>query len=61
MIEKKYQLVELVSIYAQKLLCLKFSDRYNCLEFIGWKLILTSSASLTIPLNPLLSKIENSQ
>ena len=32
---KKHQLVKLVSIYAQKLLCLKFLDRYNCLEFIG--------------------------
>ena len=34
-IEKKFQLVELSSIYAEKLLHLKFFDCYNCLEVMG--------------------------
>ena len=34
-IEKKFQLVELLSIYAEKLLFLKFFDSYNCLEVMG--------------------------
>ena len=34
-IEKKFQLVELPSIYAEKLLYLKFFDSYNCLEVMG--------------------------
>ena len=34
-IEKKFQLVELLSIHAEKLLYLKFFDSYNCLEVMG--------------------------
>ena len=34
-IEKKFQLMELLSIYAENLLYLKFYDGYNCLEVIG--------------------------
>ena len=58
-IEKKIQLVELLSIYADKLLYLKFFNSCNCLEVMGGKLILPPPpASLTIPINPLISKIE---
>ena len=34
-VEKKFQLVELLSTYAEKLLYLKFFDSYNCLEVMG--------------------------
>ena len=33
--ERKFQLVELLSIYAEQLLYLKFFDSYNCLEVMG--------------------------
>ena len=34
-IEREFQLVELLSIYAEKLLNLKFFDSYNFLEVMG--------------------------
>ena len=56
---KKIQLVELPSIYVEKLLHLKFFDSYNCLEVMGLKSIFTPPpASLTISISPLVSKIE---
>ena len=56
---RKFQL-ELLSIYAEKLLHLKFFDNYNCLEVMRLKLIFTSPppASLKIPVSLLLSMLE---
>ena len=34
-IERKFQLEELLPIYAEKFLYLKFFDSYNCLEVMG--------------------------
>ena len=58
-IERKFQLDKLLSIYAEKLLYLKFFDSYNSLEVMGLKLIFNPPpASLTIPISLLISKIE---
>lgn len=53
-IGKKFQLVELMFIYAEELLYLKSFGSYKCLEVMGWKLIFTPpphpTVSVSIPI-----------